>query len=177
VQALRREADAILVGTETLRKDNPSLTPRPAEGRSPLRLVPDRRGRLPLSLKVFMDGGPTLCLLGPESPAARRRKLDALSVAWIEVPLRSEHIEWTRTLRLLAQRGLQHILCEGGGQLAAALLRAKLVLELQWIVAPKLLGEKARPSVAQSWTLANAPEFQLQDVTRLGEDVWLRMSV
>jgi diaminohydroxyphosphoribosylaminopyrimidine deaminase/5-amino-6-(5-phosphoribosylamino)uracil reductase len=175
VQALRREADAILVGTETLRKDNPSLTPRPAEGRSPLRLVPDRRGRLTLSLKVFTDGGPTLCLLGPEAPAARRRSLDALGVAWTEVPVRREHIQWTLTFRQLAQRGIHHILCEGGGQLAAALLRANLVQELQWIVAPKLLGENARPAVAQSWTLANAPEFQLQDVTRLGDDVWLRL--
>ncbi len=154
-----------------------SLTPRPAEGRSPLRLVPDRRGRLTLSLKVFTDGGPTLCLLGPEAPAARRRSLDALGVAWTEVPVRREHIQWTLTFRQLAQRGIHHILCEGGGQLAAALLRANLVQELQWIVAPKLLGENARPAVAQSWTLANAPEFQLQDVTRLGEDVWLRMSV
>ncbi len=177
VQALRREADAILVGTGTLRRDDPSLLPRPAHGRAPTRVLPDRQGRLPLSLRVFTDGAPSLVLLGPEAPSARRRALDARGIGWIDVPAPRGQIDWARALRLLAGRGLNHILCEGGGQLAAALLRRDLVRELHWVIAPKLLGEKGSPAVCHSWKIGEAPGFRLLSTERVGDDLWLRMAV
>lgn len=177
VRALRREADAILVGTETVRLDDPSLTPRPPEGRAPLRIVPDRRGTLSLDSKVFCDehAARTLCLLGPDAPGERRRKLEARGARWLEAPVVGERLEWTGTLERLAAGGVQHILCEGGGWLAGALTAAELVDEIHWIAAPKLLGSAARPAVQGDWLLDRAPEFTLRGVDILGDDVWIRL--
>jgi len=177
VQKLRRECDAVLVGTETVRVDDPSLMPRPRKGRNPLRIIPDRRGVLRYDRKVFTDAHAdrTLCLLGPDANDARRKRLERLGVACMDVPVRRETIDWTRTLNRLASRGVQHILCEGGGQLAGALLKAGLVDELHWVIAPKLLGATARPAVAGGWKLPGAPGFRTHAVEQLGGDVWLTL--
>ncbi|MCC5849820.1 MAG: bifunctional diaminohydroxyphosphoribosylaminopyrimidine deaminase/5-amino-6-(5-phosphoribosylamino)uracil reductase RibD [Verrucomicrobia bacterium] len=178
VQELRRQVDAILVGSETLRQDNPSLMPRPPQGRAPWRIVPDRLGRLPLDLKVFTDefSARTLCVLGPEASDARRQALEALGVSWMDGATEAGHLDWPSILTALCQRGVQHILCEGGGVLAAALLRQNLVREIFWGQAPILLGQGGRPAVAGDWSLAKAPEFQRKSLEVLGRDLWMRFT-
>lgn len=179
VQQLRREVDAVLVGTQTARKDNPSLMPRPARGRRPLRVVPDRRGALPLSLKLFNDthAAKTLCLLGPEATSVREKRLADRGVACLRVAVGRAGLDWKRIFPLLSRRGVQHVLCEGGGKLAAALLRANLVNEIHWIVAPLALGATGVPALHASWTLANAPRFRPVRVESLGDDTWISLAL
>ncbi|MGQ9591445.1 MAG: bifunctional diaminohydroxyphosphoribosylaminopyrimidine deaminase/5-amino-6-(5-phosphoribosylamino)uracil reductase RibD, partial [Planctomycetota bacterium] len=52
-QGLRRRADALLAGTETVIRDDPLLLPRPARGRRPLRVILDRRARIPLARRLL----------------------------------------------------------------------------------------------------------------------------
>lgn len=176
VQALRREVDAVLVGTETLRCDNPSLQPRPAEGRRPWRIVPDRTGSLPLSLKVFTDEfrDRTLCLLGPEATQARRAELDRAGIPRVEGPLRGGFFDWPGVMRILKEQSVHHILCEGGGRLAAALLQADLVRELFWFQAPMLLGQGGRPALAMDIAFSEAPRFTRTGLEPLGPDLFAR---
>ena len=176
VQELRRRVDAVLVGTETLLLDNPELMPRPPEGRAPLRLVPDRRGRLPADLKVFTDASAkrTCCLLGENVPARHAEMLKAKGVQVLEAPETETGFDWGAVLHELCRRGVHHILCEGGGQLAAALLEADLVNEMYWGQAPILLGSAGRPAVDRSWSLASAPRLRRISLEVLGEDVWMR---
>lgn len=171
VQMLRRSVDAVLVGTDTVIKDNPSLMPRPAHGHTPLRIIPDRQGRIPLTRKVFSDGFPTLGIFGPQVSEARKDRLHRLGIGTLQVTAFS----WPSILKTLAKRGVQHILCEGGGQLAGALLKADLVQELEWFIAPKLLGEKGCPAVGGGWSLDKAPGFVICASERLGEDLWLQL--
>ncbi|MCA9512033.1 MAG: dihydrofolate reductase family protein, partial [Myxococcales bacterium] len=69
--------------------------------------------------------------------------------------------------------GLTEVLCEGGGGLAAGLLRAGLVDEIHWLVAPKLLGGDARPALAALGLGRLRDAVALEDVAvrRLGDDV------
>jgi len=175
VQALRREVDAVLVGTETVRLDDPSLMPRPACGHRPWRIIPDRTGRLSLNRNVFTDAhaSRTLCLVGKEISPRRVAKLRDQGVQVLQVSARGDRLQWRSILKQLAGRGIQHLLCEGGGALAAALLKADLVQELHWISAPKLLGENGTPAVADSWTLAKAPQFHLHQLDQVGQDTWM----
>ncbi len=175
VQDLRREVDAILVGTETVKKDNPSLMPRPSQGHRPWRIIPDRTGRLPLKRKVFSDAHAkkTICLVGPSVGERRRSSLEKVGVRVLQVPERSGKIRWAPALKRLASQGIHHILCEGGGQLSASLLKADLVQEIHWIAAPKLLGVKGTPAVNAHWTLATAPQFALHQLDQVGEDTWM----
>ena len=129
VQEFRRLADAIIVGGDTCRLDDPSLRIEDPEWpKQPKRLVWTRRPEsLSPDLKVFRS-----------DDGAAARCLQADSAA-----------EWDGVLAALAAQGVTRLLCEGGGSLAASLLAAGCVDQVSWFIAPKILGGAgSRPAVA-----------------------------
>jgi diaminohydroxyphosphoribosylaminopyrimidine deaminase/5-amino-6-(5-phosphoribosylamino)uracil reductase len=173
VQALRRSADAVWVGAETLRTDNPSLLPRPDEGRRPYRLVLDAAGRLPLALRVFGDdhAAQTLVFLGPQASPSRARALRSRGVTVHRLSARERSAQLREVLQTTGDLGLLHVLCEGGGHLAGALLAGDWVADLLLFYNPSLLGQSGRPAfVLPECTLAERPRFALQGLGPVGED-------
>jgi diaminohydroxyphosphoribosylaminopyrimidine deaminase/5-amino-6-(5-phosphoribosylamino)uracil reductase len=150
VQALRRSADAIMVGAETVRADDPSLWPRPAHGRSPWRVVVTGQRPPPKHARVFTDTHAARTLVYPGAGRGALRTM----------------------LRDLAGHGVMHAVCEGGGVLARALLKAGLVDRLWMFYAPKILGDGGTPAFAgPGWKLEQAPAFVLDHVERIGGDL------
>ncbi|TFV53094.1 RibD family protein, partial [Geodermatophilus sp. DF01-2] len=157
VHRLRATCDAVLVGSGTALADDPQLTVRdaelppthPAADRQPLRVVLDRRGRLPQDARVRDGAAPTLV-----SAAATPREL----------------------LAELFDRDVRRVLLEGGPTLAAAFLREGVVDEAVLHLAPKLLGSGA-PLVGDLGIAAigDALEFSVAGLTRLGGDVEVRL--
>jgi len=72
--------------------------------------------------------------------------------------------------------GLLHVLCEGGGELAGNLVRARCVDEYFFFVAPRIIGGmRAVPAVGgRGWPLAGAPHLKIVECRRTGDDVLLR---
>lgn len=150
VQDLRRRADAILVGANTVLYDNPSLLPRPRNGRAPFRVVLDRRRRVPADSAIFTDAQSkqTLHYTDPEQ---------ALPDIFADLAKR-HHV--------------MHLLCEGGGQLAASLAHAKLVDEYHFFIAPKFLGAYGIPVLGgPGWPLADAPPLTFLRHAKFGDDL------
>ena len=174
VQALRRRADAIMVGGETVRTDNPSLLPRPDEGRCPLRVIVSASGKLPARSNILCDAK-AACTLIATTPAGARclAQMKTAATIWT-LPTRAGKIDLGVLLKKLGERGCLHLLCEGGGQLAAALLRANLVDELQLFIAPKILGGDARAAFGGGWKLDAAPQLKILKMECLGPDLLLR---
>ena len=175
---LRAEHDAVMVGTGTILADDPALTCRlPGLGqRSPVRVVLDRRLRLPPAAKIFADARavPTWVLTMPTADAARRRALAEVGATLIDMEGAAEEgLDLAAALGALGGRGLTRLLVEGGGRLAAALLRARLVDRLLWFHAPRILGGDAIPAAAPLGiaALADMPLFERTAVETLGEDV------
>jgi len=142
---MRAEHDAVLVGITTALADNPELTCRlpGMADRSPVRVVADSRGRLPLTARLVATAAQTptwLLTLG----GGDARRLDAFrgaGVVVIEVPeADTGTIDPAAALAALADRGITRLLVEGGARLAAGLLRAGLVDRLAWFHAPTVLG-------------------------------------
>jgi diaminohydroxyphosphoribosylaminopyrimidine deaminase / 5-amino-6-(5-phosphoribosylamino)uracil reductase len=153
VHRLRATCDAVLIGSGTALADDPQLTVRDdagrTSGRQPLRVVLDRRGRLPAGARVLDDAAPTLVSRAPGPQ---------------------------ELLAELFGRDVRRVLLEGGPTLAAAFLRAGLVDEAVVHLAPTLLGA-GRPLVGDLGipTLPAALHLQIREVTRLGGDVALRL--
>lgn len=169
VQALRRRADAILTGVNTVNADDPSLLPRPARGRRPWRVVVDTRGRVNPDARIFHDeaAGRTMLATTAEAGAA---------LAHVILPGRKNgRVDLAKLLQELAALDILHVVCEGGGQLAASLLGEKLVDELWLFVAPRILGGgETKPAVGGAgWMLKQAPVCRIVSCERVGEDVLL----
>lgn len=144
--ALRAEVDAVLVGSGTVLADDPALTVRVDDyrGSAPLRVVVDRRGRVPPDARMLDDRAPSLVL--------------ATDVAG--------------TLAELWQRQVHSVLVEGGATLLSAFLTAGCVDKLVLHIAPVLLGAAGRP-VAENGpaTLDDASRWGLETLERVGDDV------
>ena len=166
---LRAGHDAILVGVETVLKDDPELTAR-LPGRSvdqPLRVVLDSRLRTPGTAKLA--GENTLILTAVEP-----RTVGSAQVRRVEAEDGRPSIP--AVLKALKAAGAESVLIEGGGQVAAAFLRAGAVDRLEWFRAPILLGGEGRPCVASLALakLADAPKFRRLGVEPVGDDLWER---
>ena len=76
----------------------------------------------------------------------------------------------------LGRRGLLHVLCEGGGEIAESLIRAQMVDAYAFVVAPCIIGGAAsRPSVGgEGWLLEDRPRLRIVHTDRVGNDVWIQ---
>ena len=176
VQRLRRRADAVLIGTRTALRDNPKLTVRRSVRHSPARVVLDARGRLPLSAAVLNDdlASRTIVVVGRDCPERRQRAYTRRGATVWVLPGRTTSLSVKRLVHRLGRAGFLHVLCEGGGELAASLMRARCVDAYRFFVAPAVLGGGGVPAVGgRGWRLADAPRLRFTEVTRIGEDLMI----
>ena len=153
-QLLRLQHDAIMVGSNTALADDPTLTMRvpgaSAEPKRP-RIVVDARLRIPLGSRlVFTQKDAPLWIVTQIGHAsALKAPYEDLGVTLIEVPAGSvSGVDIVATARTLAERGLTRVLVEGGGQLAASLLKADFVDRIAWYRAPSIVGGDGLPAIA-----------------------------
>jgi diaminohydroxyphosphoribosylaminopyrimidine deaminase/5-amino-6-(5-phosphoribosylamino)uracil reductase len=176
--ALRAVHDAIMVGTGTVIADDPQLTCRlpGLTHRSPVRVVIDRHLRIPATMRLMAETREvaTWVLTLPSADPARRQALLDSGVVVVEIEPGTEGgIDPAAALAALGGRGITRLLVEGGGKLAAALVRARLVDRLAWVHAPLLIGGDGIPAVAGFGldVLADAPAFERLSTEIVGADV------
>lgn len=172
VQHLRAESDAILVGIGTALADDPMLTCRlpGLEDRSPVRLVLDRKLRLPPSSKLASTARdvPVVAVTGPFAAtadverAARRAALEARGVEILEC----ESLEML--LRGLAERGVSSLIVEGGAMVADAFLAAGLVDRIWLFAGAVTIGGEGIASPLS--TIAAPAGFSLVSDEMIGRD-------
>ncbi len=175
---LRRRCDAILAGRQTVALDDPLLTPRPARGRKPFRVVLVSRGDIPLSARVLNDAfaAQTMVAVTSLCPEKTRRALEKKGAEVLVLPKKKGRPSLEALMKELGRRGLLHVMCEGGGELAASLIQAGCVDEYWFFVAPCLLGGgRSRSAVAgNGWKLGSNPQLVYRSMERVGRDVFIR---
>ncbi len=143
VHRLRDRVDAILVGIGTVLHDDPQLTTRlPEGGRNPLRVVVDSQLRIPDHAKLLGDLAAAATLIATTSRASAQ-KIEQLRRQGVEVLVldgQDGRVDLPELLHRLGQRGIQHLLLEGGSGLNDAMLQAELIDRLMVFVAPKIVG-------------------------------------
>ena len=175
VHGLRAHVDGVMVGSGTALADDPQLTARRGDRviHRPIRVLVDSRLRVPARANLYrdQDESPTWVLCG--RGARGRRSRTATGARLFELPEKAGHLDLRQCLRALGGAGLGSLLVEGGGDLAAALLRAKLVDEIHWLIAPKLIGAEGRAALGALGLSRLQEASVLRDVRtrRLGDDL------
>ncbi len=182
VQHWRARSSAILTGAGTVLADNPRLDVRlPPEGdeprRQPIRVVLDSKLRTPADARLFTTGGEVVILTSSEPDMARVAALEQRGAQIEAMPLEEGRVDLAAALQRLAELQVNEVLVEAGYTLAGELLRRSLIDEMLLYIAPKLLGPQARALIEMPRLdhLENAPEFALEGVKRLGDDLCVRL--
>jgi diaminohydroxyphosphoribosylaminopyrimidine deaminase/5-amino-6-(5-phosphoribosylamino)uracil reductase len=175
--AMRGRHDAVMVGVGTALADNPDLTCRiPGFRPTPVvRIVADSHLRTPLTSRLAQTAkdAPAWFLLRDGADPLRRQAFTDLGATLIDVPAGPAGLDIAAAFQALGAAGLTRVLVEGGGQLAAALLRADLVDRIAWFHAPAIMGGDGWPAVQAFGIdrLALMPRFQRHCATPAGHDM------
>lgn len=180
VQQMRREADAVMVGVNTVLADDPQLTCRDEHGvpvaRQPLRVVADSAGRMPADAQLLRQPG--LSLLAVTARASQER-VSRLSAAGAEIFLAPQDaqgmVDLGAVLDELGRRGIVSLTVEGGETILGSLFDAGLVDKVFAFIAPVIVGGRGALSPVAGRgapRLAEALRLERLKVQSVGND-WL----
>ncbi|MET9322094.1 bifunctional diaminohydroxyphosphoribosylaminopyrimidine deaminase/5-amino-6-(5-phosphoribosylamino)uracil reductase RibD [Streptomyces sp. NPDC003038] len=174
VHRLRAEADAIVVGSGTLRADDPHLAVRGLAGFTaadqPLRVVLDTHATVRPGARVLDETAPTLIVVAENLEEAATRHLAGVELA--RLPRDKGGISVDALLAELHRRGVRSVLLEGGPTLAGAFIAAGAVDKVVGYLAPVLLG--AGPTAlgdAGIGTITEALRLRITETAHIGTDL------
>ncbi|WP_369688997.1 bifunctional diaminohydroxyphosphoribosylaminopyrimidine deaminase/5-amino-6-(5-phosphoribosylamino)uracil reductase RibD [Streptomyces sp. Wb2n-11] len=171
VHRLRAEADAVIVGSGTLRADDPHLAVRGVAGATqPLRVVVDTDATaVKPGARVLDDAAPTLIAVAEDAGAAHLAETGADVV---RLPRAATGLDIHALLAALHARGVRSVLLEGGPTLAGAFVAAGAVDTVTGYLAPVLLGAgPAALADAGIATLTEALRLDVTETARIGPDL------
>lgn len=158
--------DAVIVGLGTVKADNPRLSVREVKGRSPVRVVIDCHGQLAGDEGLFHDGGAPVVVIQSESATPKNLKADIVRLH------RHPHGLCPREIiDVLAERGLQKILVEGGARTIARFMDNGLVDRLHVCVAPLIIGSGPSGISLPPIRLLSEAQRPRTEVYSLGSDI------
>ena len=170
----RAEVDAIAVGAGTVLADDPLLTPRGAYRERPLtRVIYDRRLRIAPAARLFstLSVGPVIIMSTPQGIATEPARAAALRAAGATIEALDEGSGLAESLRVLAARGVESLVVEGGPLLHAAFWNAGLVDRVQIFMASCEIGSGGVPWMLD--TIMKSPRLDFGERRQLGEDIVL----
>jgi len=174
VQKLRNQSDAVMIGVNTALKDNPCLIPRLVDKKPIKRIIVDSRLKLQLDSKLFNDIKEFPLFIVTSSKAALgRRHLYQKKGAKV-ILAGKDKINMLLLMRKLANQGILHVLVEGGGEIIASCLDAKVVDEIFLFTSFKIIGGRSSvTSVEGNGIVSLNKAIKLKDITlrRMDDDV------
>ncbi|RJP17562.1 MAG: bifunctional diaminohydroxyphosphoribosylaminopyrimidine deaminase/5-amino-6-(5-phosphoribosylamino)uracil reductase RibD [Candidatus Abyssobacteria bacterium SURF_5] len=184
VHWLRAGADAILVGSRTVKIDDPLLTTRTqsGNGRDALRIVIDGEASISPEARVLKteSSARTMVVVKTTAPRDRKAALEEAGAQLLEVDPIGEKVDLKQVAALLGSQNIANVLIEGGGGLLAAAFEARIVDKVLFFVAPKIFGGKDAPTPVGGAGVAKvADAYRLRNLsTRLiGEDILIEAYV
>jgi diaminohydroxyphosphoribosylaminopyrimidine deaminase / 5-amino-6-(5-phosphoribosylamino)uracil reductase len=174
VHQFRHTHDAILVGVNTVIKDNPSLTTRlEAGGRNPVRVILDSTLRTPIESRVLNDrAAQTIIVAGAQAEYEKIKQITELGIEVIK--LETEKVGISDMLKKLGDRGITSVYVEGGAEVHGSFLKEKAFQQVITYIAPKLLGGKHAPAAyggAGIDRLEDTVPLEIRDVKQIGQDI------
>ncbi|WP_280445618.1 RibD family protein [Nocardia brasiliensis] len=183
VDQVRADSDAILVGAETIRRDNPRLTvksearqaDRVAAGKSPhpLKVTVTASGNLDPAALFWHEGAERRPVIYTTTAGAAKLADRIADLA--EVVSLGATVDFGALLDDLGRRGVRRLMVEGGSRIHGAFLSAGLVDELHVAVGPKIVADPDAPRFVDLAAFNHGPtRMRLIDVAQIGDVALLR---
>lgn len=181
VHRLRSRVDAVLVGVNTVIKDDPLLNSRiRGAKRQPVRIILDSRLRTPRTSRILKDRSARTIIATTPAAAKRAGRFEDMGVEVGVFRKKRDGVDLKSLLAFLAGKEISHILVEGGGSVIAGFLKEGLADEMLFFISPRVIGGRnavtsvegeGAKSIKESVVLKNI------EIKRFGEDVLIRGDV
>jgi diaminohydroxyphosphoribosylaminopyrimidine deaminase/5-amino-6-(5-phosphoribosylamino)uracil reductase len=183
VHRLRHAVDAIMVGIDTVIRDDPHLTTRlngamQHKGQDPARIILDSHLRIPETAKLLRldSDSDTFIITGPSVSEAKKSQIEKKGAKVIESPVKDDLIDLDRLMAHLGTLGITSLLIEGGSRVIASAFAADIVDKIVFFYAPKIMGGDDGVPVCRG----PGPELMIEclpvrdiNVRQFGDDVMI----
>jgi len=167
---LRSNVDAILVGRNTVMRDNPLLSVRHTKGKNPTRIILDSQGKISTKSNILQTCNqiPTIIAV---SKTINKKNLEKFKKFPVDIIVTGKNtVNIKSLLKKLETRGIRSILVEGGGTVNWEFVKDALFDEILITVSPFVIGGKDAITFVEGkgfQKIANSPKLQLKSVKRL----------
>lgn len=181
VHRLRARYDAVLIGKNTAKVDNPVLTVRLTEGRNPKRIVIDRKLNLSPNLKLFTaNSDSNLIIITSKKSSVKKNKIAKLQSIGVTIiflkELNSGKLNLKSALKELGKLNISSILVEGGGKVFNSFIRENLYDDIKLFVAPKMLGNGM--TVVNDLGISSIKKslkLKVENLEKVGDDILIEL--
>ncbi|MDD6795784.1 MAG: bifunctional diaminohydroxyphosphoribosylaminopyrimidine deaminase/5-amino-6-(5-phosphoribosylamino)uracil reductase RibD [Clostridiaceae bacterium] len=180
VQEDRNRYSAIMVGVNTIIKDDSRLTCRIANGKNPIRIICDTNLRTPLDSNVVVTSKEVETIIATCSNDDRKQQYIDSGCKILRVDKKNGYVNLKSLVKKLGELNIDSILLEGGATLNASALEAQIVNKVQTYIAPKVFGgEKAKSPIGGIGVSAPIDAYKLKPLKfyHLGEDILIESEV
>ncbi|MBU1486879.1 bifunctional diaminohydroxyphosphoribosylaminopyrimidine deaminase/5-amino-6-(5-phosphoribosylamino)uracil reductase RibD [bacterium] len=170
VHRLRSHLDAILIGQETVAKDDPQLTTRLVKGKDPIRVIVDSKAKISLEARVVTQPSSARTIIATTrlAPAKKIKQLKDKGAEILIVKGKDGLVDLKGLLKKLGELEITSLLVEGGAKIAASFLKESLIDKMMLFVCPKIIGGSGLAAFGQGLAEVRLKEVKYR---KLGEDV------
>jgi len=173
VHNLRSCYDAVLVGANTVVKDDPQLTTRMVKGRNPIKIVLDSKLKLPLTSKVFKNEPEKLIVATTKKAnKSKIKKFENKGTNVLVMPTSKGMVDLMSLMKALGKLEICSVLVEGGAEINTAFIKEKLADKVLFFISPKIIG-KGLSSLGDLGISQVDKSIKLKDIEtkKLGKDI------
>lgn len=176
---LRSQVDAIIIGKNTVNKDNPLLTVRYSKGKNPIRIILDSHGTISNKSKILQTSNKVKTII-VVSKKITKKNLQKLKKFSVEIMIIGENqVNIKSLIKILSKRKIKTILLEGGGTINWEFIKNNLVDEFFITITPFILGGKDAITLVQGEgfdKITKSHKLRLNVIKRLENDLFLHYS-
>ncbi|NPA52659.1 MAG: bifunctional diaminohydroxyphosphoribosylaminopyrimidine deaminase/5-amino-6-(5-phosphoribosylamino)uracil reductase RibD [Aquificae bacterium] len=175
---LRKEAGAVLVGINTVLKDNSKLTVRHVEtDKQPKKIIIDKELKIPLQADLLSTEGESIIITSEYADKEKIKKLKDKGIKIEKLPVKEGLFEIEDLLNLLFELEIVQILVEGGAKTITKFLKSGFVDRFSIFIAPKILGEEGLSSIGKLdiEDIKDSYKFYVEKLKRFDDDIYLSL--
>ncbi len=178
VHKMRNEVDAVMVGINTVLKDDPLLTTRlerKKDLKQPVKIILDSGLKIPLKAKLIRsrDGSRTIIATTAKAPQRKVKELESFGIEILKTKQKQSKVDMKDLMIQLGKMGINSVLIEGGAEVNASALQSGIVDRVIFFIAPIIIGGARATSAIMGngiRFLKDAIPIKEASVKKIGQD-------